>query len=164
MDTTLYVNTAGDFMLDGWNTDSPISKNLSLWYETHTMWVDPLDWYLGSLTINSKAYRGQKGNYDHWAHMLCTSYQHIVLTPNLLFLKLPWLTGLVLIHISLLLCHLHPAALCRTLSGRHSPTQLFRDIPEGGFLVSLAGNPTNDFLFPALFLVFHWTSLPYNMP
>lgn len=150
-------------MFDDWNTEFPISKHLSLWYETHTMWVDSLDWYLESLTINSNAYRSQKGNYDHWAHMFCTSYQLIVSTPNLPLFKLPWLTGLVLIHISLLLCHLCQAAVCRTLRGRHSPAQLVRGIPVGDFLVSLAGNPTDDFLFPALFLVLRWTSLPYNM-
>lgn len=150
-------------MFDVWNTEFSISKNLSLWYETHPMWVDTLDWYLGSLAINLNAYRSQKGNYDHWAYMFCTSYQWIVSAPNLPFFKLPWLTGLVLIHISLLLCHLCHATVCRTLNGRYSPAQLCRGTPEGGFLVSLAWQPSRWFSVSSLFLVLPWTSLPYNM-
>lgn len=162
LDTTLYVNSAGNFMFDDWNTELSISKNLPLWYETHPMWADTLDGYLGSLTISPNVHRSQKRNYDHCIRVLC-KYQCIVSAPSPPFFKLPWLTGLLLIHVSLLHCHLCQAAVCRALNGRYSPAQLFCGTPEVSFIVSLAGNPVDDFLFPALFLVLRWTFLPYNM-
>lgn len=171
-------------MFTNWVSESPISKSLSVWHETHTLWDAT---YFGILAINSNASRNHRRDYDRLEYMVCAHYQCIYISalhPSFVLER-----RMVLI---IFFANWHDAKLYRrghwrnTVRGRGisfrfqcgnfflasavwKPAvsrnsmksilqQAFSGSPLGSFLVGLAGSPAGSlFCFQSLF--WHFSKL-----